>query len=59
MDDPYAVTADYYEVMSKPYWTLLRPVLAEGLRSVDTAAGPVLDIGAGTGISTQVVADTL
>ncbi|NUU24280.1 MAG: class I SAM-dependent methyltransferase, partial [Streptomycetaceae bacterium] len=28
-------------------------------RSVDTAAGPVLDIGAGTGISTQVVADTL
>ncbi|MFE2873083.1 class I SAM-dependent methyltransferase [Embleya sp. NPDC059259] len=59
MTDPYAVTADYYHLMSEPYWRQLRPVLTDALREVDPAAGPVLDIGAGTGLSTAVVADAL
>ncbi|MFF7245815.1 class I SAM-dependent methyltransferase [Embleya sp. NPDC008237] len=59
MNDPYAVTADYYHLMSEPYWRQLRPVLADALRQVDPAVGPVLDIGAGTGLSTRVVADAL
>ncbi|MGC0417989.1 class I SAM-dependent methyltransferase [Embleya sp. AB8] len=59
MNDPYGATADYYHLMSEPYWRQLRPVLTDALRHVDPTAGPVLDIGAGTGLSTRVVADAL
>ncbi|MGI5159097.1 class I SAM-dependent methyltransferase [Microbispora sp. CA-102843] len=59
MTDSYACTAEYYQLMSEPYWDVLRPVLADALAEVDPATGPVVDVGAGTGLSTLVAAHTL
>lgn len=57
--DPYALSAEFYEVMAIPHWDMKRQVLVSAL----TARGPVkdhvLDIGAGTGLSTMTLADTI
>ncbi|WP_051022599.1 class I SAM-dependent methyltransferase [Nocardia pneumoniae] len=59
MTDDYAAAAEFYDLMATPYVAGVEPVLARMLAEVDTIAGPVADIGAGTGLSTMLVADAL
>lgn len=54
--DDYAVAAEYYDLWAVDHWRELGPELTAG---VDPGAGPVLELGAGTGLGTLVVADTL
>ncbi|MER7506155.1 class I SAM-dependent methyltransferase [Nonomuraea pusilla] len=51
--DPYERSAEYVDVMLAPAWTALAPALAEALRG---APGPVVDVGAGGGHGTRVIA---
>jgi len=59
MRDGYAVGAEYLELFSLPMWAGLRPRLVDALDGADPSAGPLLDLGAGTGIGTQVVLGAL
>jgi cyclopropane fatty-acyl-phospholipid synthase-like methyltransferase len=59
VQDQYAESAEYIDIMSRPSWELFGPALAEALEGLDTAAGPVVDVGAGTGLGTEVIARTL
>lgn len=51
--DQYERSAEFVDVMLAPVWTALEPVLAEALRG---APGPVVDVGAGGGHGTRVIA---
>jgi SAM-dependent methyltransferase len=57
--DPYARTAPFYDVMASSLWASLGPALESLLVGVDPTAGPVIDLGAGTGRSTVVIADSV
>ncbi|WP_306364153.1 trans-aconitate 2-methyltransferase [Nocardia sp. CC227C] len=59
MIDPYAATAEFYDLVAAPLWARKGPVLADALRQARPDRGPILDIGAGTGLSTEVIADAL
>lgn len=58
-NDPYAPAAEFYEVMAIPHWNMKREVLVSALTARGPVTEPVLDIGAGTGLSTTTIADTL
>ena len=50
-DDPYAAaTAEFYELLATAHWQRTGEELAGLLSDVDPAAGPIVDVGAGTGI---------
>jgi SAM-dependent methyltransferase len=51
----YAASGEYLHLLSRPAWTALRPRLATALTGVDPGAGPVLELGAGTGLGTDVL----
>lgn len=51
----YAAAAEYLHLLSGPMWTTLRPRLAAALAGIDPDAGPVLELGAGTGLGTDVL----
>ncbi|MGH9186747.1 MAG: class I SAM-dependent methyltransferase [Acidimicrobiales bacterium] len=51
--------AEFDDALAFDAWEVLRPALAAALTGVDPEAGPVLDVGAGTGLATEVVADTV
>jgi hypothetical protein len=53
--DEYAGSAEYLHLLGAPMWTDLGPRLARALDEVDPTAGPVLELGAGTGLGTDVV----
>ncbi|RDI52703.1 class I SAM-dependent methyltransferase [Nocardia mexicana] len=57
--DSYAAAAEFYDLMATPYVAQLDPILSAMLAQTDTTAGPVVDIGAGTGLSTMLIADAL
>jgi SAM-dependent methyltransferase len=57
--DPYAQSAEFYEVMAIPHWDMKRQVLISALTGGGPVTEPVLDIGAGTGLSTLTIADTI
>lgn len=57
--DTYSVTAEFYDLMATPYWAQVDPLLPGLLADVDTIAGPIVDIGAGTGLSTLAIAEAL
>lgn len=59
MADPYAIAAEFIELMSRETWRSLGPAPVECLDGVDASAGPVLDLGAGTGLGTEVVLDAI
>ena len=59
MIDYYSPTAEFYDLVGVQRWTQSDPLLAAALAGTDTGHGPVLDLGAGTGRSTEVVARTL
>jgi len=55
----YADAAEYLHLLSRPMWAGLSARLRAVLREVDGAAGPVLELGAGTGLGTDVLLDSL
>ena len=57
--DPYALSAEFYDVMAAPHWNTKRDVLVTALRDAGPITDPVLDIGAGSGLSTVTIADTV
>ncbi|MFM9442371.1 class I SAM-dependent methyltransferase [Streptomyces acidiscabies] len=47
--DPYDRSAEYLDLLMAEAWEALTPALTEALREVRAGAGPVVDLGAGTG----------
>lgn len=59
MTDYYTPTAEFYDLVGVQRWTRSDPLLASALAGVGTDHGPVLDLGAGTGRATEVIARAL
>lgn len=57
--DLYAESGEFIDVLSQGAWRALRAPIAEALREAAPYQGPILDIGAGTGLGTLLVADTV
>ncbi|MBG0832724.1 class I SAM-dependent methyltransferase [Planomonospora sp. ID67723] len=57
MTDPYERSAEFVDVMMAPHWGDLGPPLAEALQGF--GPGPVVDLGAGGGLGTLVIAEAL
>jgi SAM-dependent methyltransferase len=55
----YGPTASFYDLLAAPWWDTLGPALAAALAGVGPAAGPLVDLGAGTGLSTLAAADAV
>lgn len=51
VDDPYATaTAEFYDLLATAHWETFGTQLRHLLAGVDAGAGPILDVGAGTGV---------
>lgn len=59
MSDSYADAAEFYDLAAGPLWEHKGPILAEAIRTARPDTGPIVDIGAGTGCSVDVIARTL
>jgi SAM-dependent methyltransferase len=57
VNDHYRESAEYIDIMSRDAWRELGPLVTEAL--ADPAAGPVVDLGAGSGLGTMVIAKAL
>ncbi|MFC0508879.1 class I SAM-dependent methyltransferase [Micromonospora costi] len=57
--DPYAQSGEYLDIFSRDAWQALRAPIAAALRQAAPDQGPILDVGAGTGLGTSIVAETL
>jgi hypothetical protein len=55
----YSASGEYVHLLSVPVWTDLRPRLAAALAGVDPDGGPVLELGAGSGLGTDALLDGL
>jgi Methyltransferase domain len=55
----YSASGEYVHLLSLPAWTDLRPRLAAALAGLDPDGGPVLELGAGSGLGTDVLLDTV
>lgn len=55
----YAVTAQYYDPLAATGHAEVDAQIAAALAGLETKAGPVLDIGAGTGLTTALIAASL
>ncbi len=52
--DPYgAATAEFYDLLATTHWETFGLQLLDLLADVDPAAGPIVDLGAGTGVGLQ------
>ncbi|MEV6983678.1 class I SAM-dependent methyltransferase [Sphaerisporangium sp. NPDC051017] len=59
MIDYYSTSAEFYEMVATRHTASSGPPLARVLAGVDVSHGPVLEIGAGTGRITEVIASAL
>ncbi|WP_250293324.1 class I SAM-dependent methyltransferase [Streptomyces atroolivaceus] len=59
MIDYYSTSAEFYELVATRHTASSGPPLSQVLKGVDTSYGPVLEIGAGTGRVTEVIASAL
>ncbi|MGW2383419.1 class I SAM-dependent methyltransferase [Streptomyces sp. NPDC001658] len=57
--DVYGPAAEFYDLLAAPAWARLGPLLRKALDGVDPQHGPLLDLGAGTGLSTEAAADAV
>lgn len=50
-DDPYAAaTAEFYDLLATAHWERFGMQLLDLLADIDPTAGPIVDLGAGTGV---------
>lgn len=56
MTDEYAESGEFLDVLSRDAWAALREPVAAALAGVDPAAGPLVDLGAGSGLGVRVLA---
>jgi SAM-dependent methyltransferase len=54
--DHYERSAEFIDIMMAPHWPSLGPPLA---RALSGSTGPVVDVGAGGGLGTRVIAEAL
>ncbi|APU15351.1 class I SAM-dependent methyltransferase [Actinoalloteichus fjordicus] len=47
--DEYEISGEFLDLLIAPHWHALAPALQDALVGVDDTAGPVLDIGSGSG----------
>lgn len=59
MTDGYAVTAQFYDVMAATVRAPVEAQIASRLVGLDICIGPILDIGAGTGLTSALIARVL
>jgi SAM-dependent methyltransferase len=59
MPDDYGVTAEFHDVLTADHAAMIGSALPPLLAEVDPAAGPVVDLGAGTGLVAETIARTL
>lgn len=60
LDDPYAAaTAEFYELLATAHWQRTGAELVALLAGVDPTAGPIVDVGAGTGIGLPYLLDAV
>ncbi|MGI5215291.1 class I SAM-dependent methyltransferase [Plantactinospora sp. CA-290183] len=57
--DLYAESGEFIDVFSRDAWQAFRPPVVAALHRAVPDQGPILDIGAGTGLGTLLVAETL
>jgi SAM-dependent methyltransferase len=57
--DPYAESGEFIDVLSQDAWQALRAPISQALRQAAPQQGPIVDIGAGTGLGTLLVAETV
>ncbi len=55
----YAVTAQFYDAVASEQQGAVNAQITEALIGLETAGHPVIDIGAGTGLTTQLIASAL
>jgi len=55
----YTITAQFYDCMATDQHASADAAIAKALAGLDTSVGPILDIGAGAGLTTQVIASAL
>ncbi|MEO6653425.1 MAG: DUF480 domain-containing protein [Ilumatobacteraceae bacterium] len=56
-DDPYgAATAEFYDLLATAHWESFGYQLLDLLADADPAAGPIVDVGAGTGVGLPYLA---
>lgn len=55
----YSVTAQYYDPLMAAAHADADRHIAEALEGLNTSAGPVIDVGAGTGLTTALIAQAL
>lgn len=55
----YAVTAQFYDAVASEQHGAVDAQIAEALKGLETTGYPVVDVGAGTGLTTQVIAGVL
>ena len=55
----YAVTAQFYDAMASEQHGPVDAQISEALKGLEASGYPVVDIGAGTGLTTQVIAKAL
>ncbi|MEE6262604.1 class I SAM-dependent methyltransferase [Plantactinospora sonchi] len=57
--DRYAESGEFIDVFSRDVWQAFRPPVVAALHRAVPEQGPILDIGAGSGLGTLLVAETL
>ena len=58
--DPYGLaTAEFYDLLATGHWETFGPTLGRLLAGVDPADGPLVDIGAGTGVALGSIQDAI
>ncbi|MDQ0363535.1 methyltransferase domain-containing protein [Catenuloplanes indicus] len=56
MTDDYRESAEFLDLMSQQMWQALRAPVTAAMRDADPAAGPIVDLGAGSGLGVLAVA---
>jgi 16S rRNA A1518/A1519 N6-dimethyltransferase RsmA/KsgA/DIM1 with predicted DNA glycosylase/AP lyase activity len=55
--DAYEVSGEFIDVLNGPAWETLREPVRVALHGAASQEGPIVEVGAGSGLGTRVVAD--
>ncbi|MFG1955186.1 methyltransferase domain-containing protein [Micromonospora sp. NPDC048830] len=57
MTDEYSTSGEFLDILSRDAWAALREPVTSALRGIDPAVGPLIDLGAGSGRGTLLLAE--